>query len=37
MSAGIFGIRRPNQSRTCEMMISMAMPLVKPTTIDTGT
>jgi hypothetical protein len=36
-SAGILSIARPSASLTCDSMISTAMPLVKPITIDTGT
>jgi hypothetical protein len=36
-SAGIFATESPSRSFSCDSRISTAMPLVKPTTIDSGT
>ena len=33
---GIFSMLRPRKSRSCDRMISAAMPLVKPITTATG-
>ena len=35
--AGIFSICRPRKSFTCDSMITTAMPLVKPMTMEMGT